>query len=248
MNQRKPFVVANWKMNGDLSLVNTVSARLQDETGDLPEILICPPVLFLANFPKSAHYQLGAQNLSEHTAGAFTGEISAVMLAELGATYVIVGHSERRTLFGETNEQVAQKVNQAIAAGLTPILCVGETLEQRTEEKTFSVLAEQLDAVYSAQPQWLADSVVAYEPVWAIGTGQTASPEQVQEVHEFIRQHLQRYNSTEASKLRIIYGGSVNASNSRALFAQMDVDGALVGGASLKATEFVAICLSAKGE
>lgn len=248
MRQRKPLVVANWKMNGDQHLVHQVSDSLAALSGALPDILICPPVIFLSNFPKHPNYRLGAQNLSEQPAGAFTGEISAVMLAQAGASHVIVGHSERRTLYGETNSLVAAKVAQALAAGLTPVLCVGETAAQRAEEKTFQVLAEQLDAVYSAQPQWLAASVIAYEPLWAIGTGNTATPAQAQQVHAFIRQQLARYDAAAAPDVRILYGGSVNAGNSASLFAQADVDGALVGGASLNATDFVAICLSAKGE
>ena len=248
MRQRKPLVVANWKMNGDQCLAHQVSDSLAALSGSLPDILICPPVIFLPNFPKHPHYSLGAQNLSEQAAGAFTGDISAVMLAQAGASHVIVGHSERRTLFGETNQQVTKKVEQALDAGLKPILCIGETASQRSEEKTFQVLAEQLDAVYSAQPQWLEASVVAYEPLWAIGTGNTATPEQAQQVHAFIRQHLTQYSADAAAALRILYGGSVNAGNSEALFAQADVDGALIGGASLNAAEFAAICLSAKGE
>jgi len=248
MRQRKPFVVANWKMNGDRALVHSISDSLAALSGDLPDILICPPVTLLAGFPKNPQYALGAQNLSEHESGAFTGEISAGMLADVGASHVIVGHSERRTLFGETDEQIVAKMKQAIETGLTPILCIGESGQERAEEKTFSVLARQLDAVYSAQPHWLAGSVIAYEPLWAIGSGVTASPEQAQQVHAFIRHHLAKYNKVAVTDLRILYGGSVTAANSQSLFQQSDVDGALVGGASLKATDFVAICLSAKGE
>jgi triosephosphate isomerase len=246
MRQRKPLIAANWKMNGDSALVKQISDALSLLSQPLPEILICPPVIFLPNFPKHANYKLGAQNLSEQQAGAFTGEISADMLAAAGASYVIIGHSERRTLYAEQDAVISQKVKVAIDAGLTPILCVGETLQHREEEKTLQVLARQLDAVYAAQPYLLAYSVVSYEPVWAIGTGQTATPAQAQQVHQFIRQHLAQYDAQAAAQLRIIYGGSVTAANCEALFAEADIDGALIGGASLKVADFSAICTKAK--
>lgn len=246
MRQRKPLVVANWKMNGNFALVQQMSDALSVLKQPLPDILICPPVIFLAHFPKHPNYKLGAQNLSEQFVGAFTGEISADMLSAAGVFFCDCCHSERRALYGEQDSVISQKVKVAIEAGLTPILCVGETLAQREEEKTLQVLARQLDAVYAAQPHLLAHSVVSYEPVWAIGTGRTATPEQAQQVHQFIRQHLAQYDAEAANELRIIYGGSVTAANCEALFAEADIDGALIGGASLKVADFSAICTMAK--
>lgn len=245
MTVRRPLIAANWKMNGDLALVQATVGALQNAECS-HEILICPPVIFLANFPKSANYCLGAQNLSSEKAGAFTGEISADMIRAAGAEYVILGHSERRSLFHETDAVVLQKAQQALRVGITPIICFGETLSERQQEKTMWVLAQHLDAVYAAHPELLAQSVIAYEPVWAIGTGLTATPEQAQQVHAFIRNHLSRYDSVAADKVRILYGGSVNAENWPTLFNQPDIDGALVGGASLKPAEFAAICQMAK--
>ncbi|RVT42794.1 triose-phosphate isomerase [Rheinheimera sediminis] len=246
MRQRKPLVVANWKMNGNSDLVQQMSDALSMLKQPLPEILICPPVIFLTHFPKHQNYKLGAQNVSEQQSGAFTGEISADMLTAAGVTHAIIGHSERRSLYGELDGLISQKVKTAVDAGLTPILCIGETLQQREEEKTLEVLARQLDAVYAAQPYLLAHSVVSYEPIWAIGTGRTATPEQAQLVHQFIRQHLAQYDVDAADALRIIYGGSVTATNCQALFAEADIDGALIGGASLKVADFSAICEMAK--
>ncbi len=245
MTVRRPLIAANWKMNGDRELVNTMAATLQG-IDSANEILICPPVIFLSDFPKSTQYRLGAQNVSSEKAGAFTGEISADMIRAAGAEYVILGHSERRCLFAETDATVLQKAQQALRVGITPIICFGETLSERQQEKTMWVLAQHLDAVYAAHPDLLADTVIAYEPIWAIGTGLTATPEQAQHVHAFIRQHLARINSDAAAKVRILYGGSVNADNWPTLFSQPDIDGALVGGASLKPAEFAAICRMAK--
>ncbi len=245
MSFRRPLIAANWKMNGDQQLVQSMAAQLQNLSVS-SEIVIFPPVIFLAGFPKSAKYQLGAQNLSSEKAGAFTGEISADMIRAVGADYVIIGHSERRSLFSETDSLVLQKVKQAVAAGLTPVVCVGETLSERQQEKTMWVLAQHLDAVYAAHPDLLARSVIAYEPIWAIGSGLTATPAQAQQVHEFIRRHLAQYDAKAAAELRILYGGSVNADNWPALFSQPDIDGALVGGASLKPADFAVICQTAK--
>lgn len=246
MTQRRPLIAANWKMNGSVDLVHQTSAALNDIAASPVEILICPPVIFLSQFPKSNSYVLGGQNVSTERSGAFTGEISADMLRAAGAEYVIIGHSERRALFGETDPVVLAKTKQAISAKLTPIVCFGETLIERQQEKTMQVLAEHLDAVYAAHPELLRHSVIAYEPIWAIGTGETATPEQAQQVHSFIRTHLSQYDKEAAEKVRILYGGSVNAENCAALFAQPDIDGGLVGGASLKPAEFAAICLSAQ--
>jgi triosephosphate isomerase (TIM) len=246
MTQRRPLIAANWKLNGSCELAAQSFQALSNLPATNTEILICPPVIFLTNFPKSDRYKLGAQNVSSEVSGAFTGEISADMLADAGASYLIVGHSERRALFGETDALVLAKTKRAIAAKITPIVCFGETLTERKQEKTMQVLAQHLDAVYAPHPELLQHSVIAYEPIWAIGTGETASPEQAQEVHAFIRSHLKKYDSDAASKVRIIYGGSVNAQNCAALFAQPDIDGGLVGGASLKPAEFADICLSAQ--
>lgn len=246
MTQRRPLIAANWKMNGSCDLVVQCSAAMSQLPATTAEILICPPVTFLTHFPKSDRFKLGAQNVSSEASGAFTGEISADMLAGVGVSYVIVGHSERRALYGDTDSLVLAKTKRAIAANLTPIVCFGETLTERQQEKTMQVLAQHLDAVYAAHPELLQHSVIAYEPIWAIGTGETASPEQAQQVHAFIRNHLAKYDSAAAAKVRIIYGGSVNAENCAALFAQPDIDGGLVGGASLKPAEFAAICLSAQ--
>jgi triosephosphate isomerase len=246
MTQRRPLIAANWKMNGSCELAAQCCETLSQLPPVHSEILICPPVIFLSHFPKSDRYKLGAQNVSSEVSGAFTGEISADMLASAGACYVIIGHSERRALFGDTDTLVLAKTKRVIAAKMTPIVCFGETLTERQQEKTMQVLAQHLDAVYAAHPELLQNSVIAYEPIWAIGTGETASPEQAQQVHAFIRSHLAKYDSAAAAKIRIIYGGSVNAENCGALFAQPDIDGGLVGGASLKPAEFAAICLSAQ--
>src|SRR5690606_27950415 len=208
------------------------------------DVVICPPLTLLHHFTVKGNIQLGAQNISQHNAGAYTGEISADQLLEAAVTYVIIGHSERRTLNLETDEQIAAKVKVAVQAGLIPILCIGETLQQRQQEKTEQVIARQLDAVYASQPELLAKSVIAYEPIWAIGTGESASPEQAQQTHAFIRQHLAQYDAQAAVGVKLLYGGSVNADNCAALFQQADIDGALVGGASLKPTEFAQICLA----
>lgn len=244
MTHRRPLIAANWKMNGSSALVIQTSEILSALPSTDTEILICPPVLFLASFPKNDRFVLGAQNMSQYSEGAFTGEISATMLLDAGARYVIIGHSERRTLFGETDAVVQAKTLQAVLAKLTPIVCFGETLIERQQEKTFEVIARQLDAVYAAHPELLQNTVIAYEPIWAIGTGVTASAEQAQDVHQFIRNHSAQYDADAAKKIRIIYGGSVNAGNSKLLFDQQDIDGGLVGGASLKPAEFAAICLS----
>lgn len=213
------------------------------------EVAVCPPFVLI---PKVAalsggRLQLGAQTLSEHESGAYTGEVSGAMLRDLGCQCVIVGHSERRALFGETDEQVALKFERAQRSGLMPILCVGETLAEREAGTTEAVVARQLDAVLArAGAPAFAKAVVAYEPVWAIGTGRVATPEQAQSVHAFIRGRVAAKDRTVASGLRILYGGSVKGSNAAELFAQPDIDGGLIGGASLKADEFLTICRAAK--
>ena len=212
---------------------------------------VCVPFPYLAQAQASltgSRLAWGAQNLSQYDKGAYTGEVSASMLQEFGCRYVIVGHSERRALFGETDAVVAVKFAAALAAGITPILCVGETLEERDAVRAESVIARQLDAVIAGSGMvGLAKSVIAYEPVWAIGTGKTASPEQAQAVHAFIRRKLATLDADIAAALIIQYGGSVKAANAAELFSQPDIDGGLIGGASLQVDEFMAICQAAQG-
>jgi triosephosphate isomerase (TIM) len=242
--QRTPLIAANWKMNGSAALAQDMTATLATLSLVGIEVVVCPPATLLSRFNASSGFALGGQTLSHEASGAFTGEISAELLLEAHASYVIVGHSERRTLNFETNELIAAKLGRAVAAGLIPILCIGETLAERQQEKTQQVLARQLDAVYASQPELLAKSVIAYEPIWAIGTGESATPEQAQTTHAFIRKHLAQFDAQSATRVNILYGGSVNADNCAALFQQADIDGALVGGASLKPAEFAQICLA----
>lgn len=239
-------------MNGRLDDVRRLLAGLVEgaKGSRSAEIVVCPPFVFLAAAAAAAaegtSLALGAQNASEHRSGAFTGEVSAEMLADLGCRYVIVGHSERRAMYGESDAKVAQKFDRVLDAGLTPILCLGETLEERESDRTESVIARQIDAVRDrVGATALTGAVVAYEPVWAIGTGRNASPDQANAVHAFIRGRLAAEDSAGAEKMRILYGGSVNAGNCEALFAMPEIDGGLVGGASLKADEFLTICETA---
>jgi len=241
---RTPLIAANWKMNGSAALAQDMTVTLNALSLDNITVVICPPATLLTRFDTAVTFALGGQTQSHEDNGAFTGEISAELLQEAGVSYVIVGHSERRTLNFESNELIAAKLRQAVKAGLTPILCIGETLAQRQQEKTEQVLAQQLDAVYASQPELLAKSVIAYEPIWAIGTGESATPEQAQATHCFIRQHLAQFDAHSAVTVKLLYGGSVNADNCAALFQQADIDGALVGGASLKPAEFAQICLA----
>jgi triosephosphate isomerase len=214
------------------------------------EVVVCPPYPYLAQAAErlaGSRVGWGAQNLSEHGSGAYTGEVSAAMLVESGCRCVLVGHSERRALYGETDAQVAAKFAAARDAGLVPILCVGETLVEREAGRTEEVVARQLDAVLDASgAQSLAQAVLAYEPVWAIGTGRNATPEQAQEVHAYLRMRVAGRDGGIAKGVRILYGGSVKAANAAAIFAMPDVDGGLIGGASLVAADFVAICRAAE--
>jgi triosephosphate isomerase len=241
---RPRLAVANWKLNGDLALVKSMSQALNQREGSAVEAVICPSYPYLAAMAVNAQgFSLGAQNMSAYDSGAYTGEVSGTMIKDCGAKYVIVGHSERRTLFSETDEVIADKFIAAIAQGLTPILCVGETEQQRTDDKTQAVIASQIEAVIGkAGIATFANAVIAYEPVWAIGTGKTATAEQAQAVHGFIRTLLANDDANISAALSILYGGSVNAGNSKSLFGQVDIDGGLVGGASLKVDEFLAIC------
>lgn len=242
--QRTPLIAANWKMNGSAALVDEMAAVLKALPLTEHAVVVCPPATLLTRFAALRNFSLGGQTVSHEASGAFTGELSADLLLEAGAKYVIIGHSERRALNGESNELISAKLARAVGAGLIPILCIGETAAERKQEKTQQVLARQLDAVYASQPELLAKSVIAYEPIWAIGTGESATPEQAQTTHAFIRQHLARYNTQSAQRVKLLYGGSVNADNFAALFRQGDIDGALVGGASLKPAEFAQICLT----
>ena len=245
------LVAGNWKMHGSkeavAALVEGVVAGVSE--GTACEVALCPPYVFLSQVSEltaRSDVVLGAQNVSEHEKGAYTGEVSAQMLIDFGCTYVIVGHSERRALYAESDAQVAEKFKRARVQGLRPILCVGETLEQRESNETERVIARQLDAVTdSVGEAGMTDAVIAYEPVWAIGTGKTATPEMANEVHEFVRGRLRRLADQVASRTRILYGGSVKSSNAEALFAMSDIDGGLIGGASLQADEFLAICNAA---
>ncbi len=247
---RQPLVAGNWKMNGSkesiLSLLSGLKAGLN--SGVDAEVVVCPPSIYISDVKsqlESSSLVLGGQNLCGHAEqGAFTGEIAASMLLEYGCKYVIVGHSERRALYGETDALVAQKFKTAYDSGLKPILCVGELLEERESGQTEVVVARQLDAILNMEGgvAALADSVIAYEPVWAIGTGKTASPDQAQDVHAFIRQRVANKDAGVAAKTRILYGGSVKAGNAAELFSKSDIDGGLVGGASLVVDEFLGIC------
>ncbi|MGS2720569.1 triose-phosphate isomerase [Paraglaciecola aestuariivivens] len=244
INKRRKLVAGNWKMNGDLNLVKHMQTQIKQAELNNMDVVICPPFPYLALFDKDMC--LGAQNVSQFDAGAHTGEVSVAMLAELNCQYVIVGHSERRTDNDESNQVVASKVAQVLNAGLTPILCVGEPEEVRDNGNLFSFLAEQLDAVLTAVGITnFAKLVLAYEPIWAIGTGKTASPEQAQEVHAFIRAHLAKQDPNIAANVSILYGGSVKANNAEELFSQADVDGGLIGGASLNSDDFLSICQAA---
>ena len=237
-------------MHGSQAMTTSLASEIMVNKPSSLEVLICPPLPYLADVARLARHstlKVGAQDVSEHQQpGAFTGEVAASMLSDIGAHYVLVGHSERRNYHQESNTQVARKFLAACDSGLIPILCVGETLEQRHRGQTESVIATQLQAVLGqVNLACLDTTVIAYEPIWAIGSGRVASPEQAQSVHVFIRSQLTQYNATMASHLQILYGGSVKANNAAALFAQPDVDGGLIGGAALEASEFLAICRTA---
>ena len=253
---RRAIVAANWKMNGSLALVNSMVSELNNVTlNENVEVVVCPSFPYLAAFSLASAnanlaeaFSVGAQNLNEHAKGAFTGEISTSMLQEVGVNYVILGHSERRSIYNESSSLVAHKVKTALDAGLKPILCIGESEDERVAEKTETVLAAQLQPVIDEIGiERFTDVVIAYEPVWAIGTGKTASPEMAQATHQFIREFIAKVDENVAVKLPLLYGGSVNATNCEELFAQADIDGGLIGGASLKADEFKVICSAAKG-
>ena len=252
MTERRAIVAANWKMNGNLAsvrpLVEGISRGLNADCK--AEVAICPPAIYipeLAKLLEGTNIALGAQNACNHASGAYTGEIAVGMLQDYGCRYVIVGHSERRNVYGESDNLVAEKFGRVQEAGLTPILCVGELLEERQAGSTEEVVARQLDTVIEHSGIKAFDNaVIAYEPVWAIGTGHTATPDQAQEVHAFIRLRLARHDDSIADKIRIQYGGSVKAGNAEELFSMADVDGGLIGGASLVVEDFLAICHAAR--
>ena len=244
---RSKVVVGNWKLNGSVA---GNEALLKALLGGIPRngtagCAVCVPYPYLAQsraLLEGSPIAWGSQDCSRHEKGAFTGDVSAAMIAEFGARYSIVGHSERRTLFGDTDAIVVEKFGRAKRAGLTPVFCVGETLEEREAGRTESVLARQVDALLDAGgAQQLSGGIVAYEPVWAIGTGKTATSQQAQQAHDFIRRRVAAKDAKVAAQLPLLYGGSVKAANAAELFAMPDVDGGLVGGASLVAEEFVAI-------
>lgn len=247
----RPLVAGNWKMNGSRAMVAELIAAIRAGMSGLDEvdIAVCPPFPYLADAGaalRGSALLLGAQNVADQDAGAYTGEVSAAMLAEFGCRLVLVGHSERRQLYGESDELVARRFAAARRTGLVPVLCVGETLEEREQGSTERVVARQLNAVFALLgDQAFREAIVAYEPVWAIGTGRTATPEQAQVVHAYIRQLVAARDPDGAARLRILYGGSVKPDNAAALFAMADIDGGLIGGASLSATDFLAICRAA---
>jgi triosephosphate isomerase len=249
---RQPLVAGNWKMNGTLEKARVLVKEIADgraASNGHSEAVVCPPFVYLAavaEVMRGTRLKLGVQNVSEHEAGAYTGEIGAEMLADFDCRYAIVGHSERRALYAEGDAMVAAKFQRVLRTGVTPILCVGETLEEREAGETEAVIARQIDAVIEhVDAANLSRGVVAYEPVWAIGTGRTASPEQANEVHAFIRKRVSKQDSEGAAGMRILYGGSVKSSNCEAIFQMPDIDGGLIGGASLKAGEFLDICQAA---
>jgi len=244
---RKILVAGNWKMNGSRAMVESLLSGLlagTENEGDV-DLAVFPPFPYLAQAQSlltGSSIAWGAQNLNPVAQGAHTGEVAASMLLDFGCRYVLVGHSERRAIYGESDQDVAERFEAALAAGLEPVLCVGETLEERESGETEAVVERQLDAVLDRGGiEGFKNAIVAYEPVWAIGTGMTATPEQAQAVHAFIRDKFVSRDDIIAGQLRILYGGSVNGSNAADLFAREDIDGGLVGGASLKAEDFLAI-------
>jgi len=248
MTQRRALIAGNWKMNGGLAaneaLVKAILAGMPTQGADAA---VCVPSAYLAQVQSlvaGSCLALGSQDVSSHEQGAYTGEISAGMLREFSVRYAIVGHSERRQYHAETDEQVAVKAQRALSAGITPVVCVGETLAQREAGQTEQVVKRQLAAVIHLNGHCISEIVVAYEPVWAIGTGKTATPDQAQAVHAVLRAQLQAA-SEHADRIRLLYGGSMNAANAADLLAQPDIDGGLIGGASLKAPDFLTIIAAA---
>jgi len=245
MKQRKPIVIANWKLNGGIDLICTSVASFIGKHFET-DIAICPPYLYMRDmltFLQYSELKIGSQNVSRYDSGAYTGETSAQMLKEAGCSLCIIGHSERRAMFAENNIGCQVKIQTALNHGLLPVLCIGETQEERAANTTKTVLLTQLSEGLNTIDLAGKDICIAYEPVWAIGTGLAATPDMVQEIHYFIRQELTRlYNEEIANRVRIVYGGSVNKTNATELLKQKDIDGLLVGGASLDPGHFLAIC------
>ena len=249
---RHPLVMGNWELNGSRHMVHELVSNLRKELAGVAgcAVAIAPPEMYIDMAKREAegsHIMLGAQNVDLNLSGAFTGETSAAMLKDIGAQYIIIGHSERRTYHKESDELIAKKFAVLKEQGLTPVLCIGETEAENEAGKTEEVCARQIDAVLKTQGAAAFEgAVIAYEPVWAIGTGKSATPAQAQAVHKFIRDHIAKVDANIAEQVIIQYGGSVNASNAAELFAQPDIDGALVGGASLKADAFAVIVKAAE--
>lgn len=244
---RQPMVAGNWKMNGSSDSVKELMSGIKAGIGGADaEVVVCPPFVYIpsvADAIADSGIKLGAQNMCDQDAGAFTGEVSGPMLKDVGCEYVIIGHSERRAMYGETDEVTAIKYGAVLKNGLKPIFCIGETLEERESGITEEVVGRQIDAILKSDGvASLANGVLAYEPVWAIGTGKTATPDQAQEVHAFIRSKIAAQDAVIAEGLRILYGGSMNPANAEELRSQPDIDGGLIGGASLKAEDFLVIC------
>lgn len=251
---RKKLVAGNWKMHGSLSSVRSLLAEIKAgiiATTEV-EVAVCAPFVFLPEvqvYLQDTVIAWGGQDLSIHAVGAYTGDISGSMLRDFGCKYVIVGHSERRSYHAENNELVAKKFAAALRDSLVPILCIGETLEQREQGITEAIISQQLDAVINYNGiSSLTQGVIAYEPVWAIGTGRTATPEQAQEIHMFVRSRIGKHNRDIAQETQILYGGSMKPDNARELLAKPDIDGGLIGGAALKATDFLAICAASSSK
>ncbi|RIY31533.1 triose-phosphate isomerase [Psittacicella melopsittaci] len=249
--KRRPLVMGNWKLNGSKAFTTELLTALKAELADNPacDVAVATPALYLAqatDLVAGSQIKTGAQNVDVHVSGAYTGETSIEQLKDCGATYVIIGHSERRQYHHESDAYIAEKFAVIKNAGLVPVLCIGETEEENANGQTFDVVSRQIDAVINAHGiAAFNGAVIAYEPVWAIGTGKTATPEQAQNVHQFIRNHLAKFDAAVAEQTILQYGGSVNDANAEALFGQPDIDGALVGGASLKAGAFAAIIKAA---
>ncbi|MGB4359194.1 MAG: triose-phosphate isomerase [Rhodoferax sp.] len=245
---KKKLIAGNWKMNGSLAANEALLKALLAGVGQPAcQVAVCVPAVYLAQCQAllaGGVIELGAQDVSAHESGAYTGEIAPAMLKEFGARYVIVGHSERRQYHGETDELVAAKAQRALSAGITPIVCVGETLAEREAGHTEEVVKRQLAAVIHANGHCISEVVVAYEPVWAIGTGLSATAEQAQQVHAVLRAQL-KAASPNADRIKLLYGGSMNAANAKSLLAQADIDGGLIGGAALKAPDFLTIIAAA---
>jgi len=249
---RTTLIAGNWKMNGSMASVKALADAIKVGFGvgqfENIELVVCPSSIYLMDVGRMLNgtgVSLGAQNVCDQASGAFTGEISATMLKECGCRYALVGHSERRALYFESDQLVADRFEMAIKVGVIPILCVGESLKEREEGLTEAVVIRQLEAVIKSQGILaIANSVIAYEPVWAIGTGQVATPEQAQVVHRFIRNKLAELDAVVAEKVQILYGGSMNPKNAKDLLSQPDIDGGLIGGAALKSSDFLAIAQS----